>query len=85
MSYRVQVLPGARRQFRGLSLEIQRRLQPQIEALSDDPRPRGAKRLTGLFRTYRVRVGDYRIIYEIQDTDQMVSVTAVGHRREIYR
>ena len=55
-----------------------------IENLAADPRPHGVRHLTGV-DAYRVRVGDYRIVYEVHDTVRVVSVTNVGHRRSIYR
>jgi mRNA interferase RelE/StbE len=56
-----------------------------MEGLADDPRPHGAKKLVGADRTYRIRVGDYRIVYEIGDEVLVVLVIRVAHRREAYR
>ena len=53
--------------------------------LTHDPRPDGVKKLTGLQSIYRIRVGDYRIVYEVVDREVRVIVIAIGHRREIYR
>lgn len=55
-----------------------------IESLSDNPRPAGCKKLKGLYG-YRVRVGNYRIIYDIIDNKLIVEVIAIGHRKDIYR
>ena len=67
------------------SREIQRSLRPHIEALANQPRPTGAKKLKGRDDLWRIRVGDYRIIYEIRDRILVVLVVRVGHRREVYR
>lgn len=63
--------------------DIPRILAP-IESLSDDPRPAGAEKLSGQER-YRVRRGDYRIIYEIKDDEVIVVVVKIGHRKDVYR
>lgn len=84
MTYRVQVAPAALRQLRKLDPPARRRLQAAIELLQDDPRPRGAKKLVGGEGEWRVRTGDYRIVYEVNDDVLLVLVVAVGHRREIY-
>jgi mRNA interferase RelE/StbE len=57
----------------------------KIQALAEDPRPRGSIKMTGVGNAYRIRIGDWRIIYEIDDTAQTVVVTVVAHRREAYR
>lgn len=85
MTYRVQVAPAAQRQLRKLDPPARRRMLAAIELLSDEPRPSGAKKLVGGAGEWRVRTGDYRIVYEIQDAVLLVLVLAVGHRRDIYR
>lgn len=62
-----------------------RRPLPTLDALSDDPRPRSSKRLSEQPGVYRVRVDDYRIIDEIEDRERLLSITLVGHRRDVYR
>jgi mRNA interferase RelE/StbE len=62
-----------------------RRVQAAIELLAEHPRPSGAKKLVGGDSEWRVRTGDYRIIYEIHDDVLLVLVVAVGHRRDIYQ
>jgi mRNA interferase RelE/StbE len=61
-----------------------RRIMEWIGALAHDPRPRGCEKLSALER-YRVRAGDYRIVYSIEDTQLVVWIVRVGHRRDIYR
>lgn len=84
MSYRVEVAPAAVRQLRKLDRVAQRRVQAAIELLAEQPRPNGAKQLAGGDGEWRVRTGDYRIIYEIHDKVLHVLVVAVGQRRDIY-
>ncbi|CAL8974719.1 MULTISPECIES: type II toxin-antitoxin system RelE family toxin [Tessaracoccus] len=84
MSYRIEVAPAAVRQLRKLDRAAQRRVQAAIELLASKPRPSGAKKLVGGDGEWRVRTGDYRIVYEIHDSVLLVLVVAVGHRRDIY-
>ena len=84
MIYRVEVAAAAVRQLRKLDRPAQRRVQAAIELLAVEPRPNGAKKLVGGDSEWRVRTGDYRIVYEIHDNVLLVLVIAVGHRREIY-
>ena len=84
MTYRVEVAAAAARQLRQLDRSAQRRVQAAIELLADEPRPSGAKKLVGGNGEWRVRTGDYRIVYEIHDNVLVVLVIAVGHQREIY-
>ena len=83
--YRVDFSPAAARQVRKLDAQVRRRVQAVVELLSVDPRPPGAKQLVGGLGEWRVRTGDYRIIYEIHDDVLVVLVLSVGHRRDIYR
>jgi mRNA interferase RelE/StbE len=85
MTYRVEVAPAAVRQLRKLDPAARRRIQAAIELLADEPRPSGARKLTGGDGEWRVRTGDYRLVYEIHDNILLVLVVAVGHRRDIYR
>ena len=64
--------------------KLKKRLDDAIEALSDDPRPNGCRKLAGTSDRYRIRVGDYRIIYRIDDGKVTVLVLVIGHRREVY-
>lgn len=84
-NYRLDFSPTAARQLRKLDTAARRRVQAAIELLADNPRPPGAKKLVGGDGEWRVRTGDYRIVYEIQDQVLLVLVLAVGHRRDIYR
>lgn len=64
---------------------IQTRIVERIDGLAEEPRPPGATNVVGASDTYRIRVGDYRIVYEIQDAVLVVLVIRVGHRRDVYR
>lgn len=85
MTYRIEAAPAAVRQLRKLDPAARRRVQAAIELLAEQPRPSGAKKLVGGAGEWRVRTGDYRIVYEIHDDVLLVLVVAVGHRREIYQ
>ena len=85
MTYNVALAPAAARQLRKFDPQVRRRLQAAIELLAIEPRPPAATRLVGGAGEWRVRTGEYRIVYEIQDDRLIVLVLSVGHRREIYR
>ena len=78
MSYRIEVAPAAVRQLRKMDRVAQRRVQAAIELLAGEPRPSGAKKLVGGDGEWRVRTGEYRIVYEIHDNVLLVLVVAVG-------
>jgi mRNA interferase RelE/StbE len=84
VQYQIDFTPAARRQFRKLPSEVQHRLAPAIEALADDPRPVRAKKLAGTLDLWRIRVGDYRVIYTINDGQLVVLVVRLGHRSDVY-
>ena len=83
--YRLTFTPAAERSFLALPKEPQRRIDQRLLALQDSPRPSGIKALHGDAGIYRLRVGDYRVLYTVQDKELVVLVIAVGHRREVYR
>ncbi|OFW08633.1 MAG: hypothetical protein A3G20_01040 [Acidobacteria bacterium RIFCSPLOWO2_12_FULL_59_11] len=85
MAYQVSILPAALRQLAKLPKPVQKRIQEQIDTLTDNPRPHGVKALEGQQGLYRLRVGDYRVIYQIEAERLTVLVVRIGHRREIYR
>lgn len=85
MTYRIDLSPAASRQLRKLDPSARRRVQAAIELLATEPRPPGAKTLVGGAGEWRVRTGDYRIVYEINDGVLVILVLAVGHRREIHQ
>jgi mRNA interferase RelE/StbE len=84
--YDVRFTPAADRQIGKLPKAIRPRIIARAEALADDPRPHGVKTLTNAAQgTYRIREGDYRIVYDIEDDILLVLIVRVGHRREVYR
>ena len=85
--YRVRLTPSARDALSSLPIGAQRRVVRSMESLESNPRPRGATLLEGSTdrRIWRVRVGDYRVLYEIRDAELVVLVIRIGHRREVYR
>ncbi len=86
MTYSVEFSKGARKQFRKLSLNIQERIQIQINQLVIEPRPNGVKKLLqNEENLYRIRVGDYRVVYEIFDDILLVTVIKVKHRSQVYK
>lgn len=85
MSYRVEFTKKAQKQLKALPSVVEERIQPKIAALANEPRPIGATKLEGEDNQYRIRVGDYRILYEIRDDVLLVLVVRVAHRREVYK
>ncbi|MCB0863125.1 MAG: type II toxin-antitoxin system RelE/ParE family toxin [Solirubrobacterales bacterium] len=81
--YRIELRPAALRSLRKLDPQIRRRVQGAIALLADDPRPPNSKKLKGR-DAWRVRVGDYRVIYTVEDGVLLVVVVSLGHRRDIY-
>ncbi|PWJ56216.1 mRNA interferase RelE/StbE [Quadrisphaera granulorum] len=84
MSYRLDFTSSAAREVKKLPRPARDRVLIAIEDLTEDPRPHGAKRLVGTGAAWRIRVGNYRVIYEIVDDVLTVTVVRVGHRREVY-
>ena len=82
--YWVEYTPAAARQIRKLNKTIQARLKSKIAMLSENPRPHGSKKLKGFENSYRIREGDYRVIYEVHDDVLLVLIMRVGPRRNIY-
>ncbi|MGH2560068.1 MAG: type II toxin-antitoxin system RelE family toxin [Thermomicrobiales bacterium] len=85
MAYRIEFSRQARRHFDDLPARIKARIAPRIDALAENPRSPGCQHLAGPDDLYRIRVGDYRAIYRIEDDILHVLVVRIGHRREIYR
>ncbi len=75
----------AEKDLRRLTAGIFPRVIAAIKALADDPRPAGCKKLTGSDDDWRIRVGDYRVLYEVDDESQIVRVMRIRHRRDAYR
>jgi mRNA interferase RelE/StbE len=83
--YTVELRPSARRELLKHPRHDQLRLIRAMDALAANPRPKGVKKLTGLDNLYRIRAGDYRIVYQIRDDRLIVLVVRIGHRKDVYR
>ena len=85
MTYTVRLDSHTWKGLASLSADIRSRILRKLKALEDDPRPPGVVKLSGPEDLYRVRVGDWRIVYAIRDRELVVVVIRIGHRREVYR
>jgi mRNA interferase RelE/StbE len=85
MPYSIFIRPGATRDLKGLPSEVRTRVEKAIARLQVNPRPPGAKKLVGYEDEWRLRVGDYRILYVVNDGSHKIVIARVAHRREAYR
>ena len=85
MAYSILLAPPAERQLRSFSSAIQKRLVNRMKTLQQDPRPPGVKKLADEDHLYRIREGDFRIIYTIQDEELIILVLKIGNRKDVYR
>ncbi len=85
MSYRLIIKPSAEKELDHLPRNVVKRVVDRLADLPDNPRPAGVVKLAGSKNTYRVRIGDYRIVYQVDDAGQSIFVTIIAHRREVYR
>lgn len=83
--YEVYLEGAAERDLRRLPAEAFHRIIPRIRALAQNPRPPGCRKLTGSENDWRIRIGAYRVVYEIDEAEEAVRVFGVRHRREAYR
>lgn len=83
-SYSVSIKPSAVKELEGLPIKDRRRIVRRIQGLASDPRPSGCEKLTGEDR-YRVRQGDYRVVYGVDDAAREVLIVKIGNRRDVYR
>ena len=83
-SYRVALTSSAEKELHGLPKKVIARMIPRLEHLESVPRPPGCKKLKGGDNEWRIRVGDYRIVYVIDDAARTVDVTRIAHRRDVY-
>ncbi len=84
MPYEIRFKKSAFKEFEKLSLNIQQNLANDIAQLADNPRPSGCKKLKGVKNSWRIRNGDYRVIYTIEDHILMIEIIKIAHRREVY-
>ena len=83
--YRVVVERAAEKDLRRLPLDVRFRVANALRSLANDPRPVGSRKLAGTKHDWRIRMGDYRVIYEIADSIKVIRVYRIRHRREAYR
>ena len=85
MPYRISIEPAAQRELSKLPIDVRQNVADAISALANEPRPPGVRKLSGSKSSYRIRIGDYRVLYTIADRILNVIVIKVGNRRDIYR
>ena len=83
-SYSLVIKKSAERELRAIPKKDLARVVDRAQVLADNPRPRGSEKLSGE-EWYRIRQGDYRIVYAIDDEARIVEIVKIGHRREVYR
>ena len=83
-SYNVLIKRSAAKELEGLPPKIRRQVAAKVAGLAVTPRPQGVEKLSGQEK-YRIRQGDYRVLYAIDDTAETVTVVKIGHRRDVYR
>ncbi|HET6577631.1 MAG TPA: type II toxin-antitoxin system RelE/ParE family toxin [Gemmatimonadales bacterium] len=83
-SYSLLIKPSAVKELEALPLKDRRKIVGRIQGLASEPRPHGSEKLSSL-EQYRVRQGDYRVVYSVDDDTRTVLVVKVGHRRDVYR
>lgn len=84
MTYRIEFTTAAAKQIRKLDPPIRRKLLGAVAELADDPRPVSSRKLVGEETAWRIRVGDFRIVYDVLDAQLLVTVVRAAHRREVY-
>ena len=85
MKYRIEFSPTAESQFKKLPKEVQIRLKHRIDILAENPFSRGVKKLSAQENFYRLRIGDYRIIFQVQGKALLILILKLGHRKNVYR
>ena len=85
MAYRIEFTPKAQRDFKALDGSVRGRIARRIDSLAENPYPPGIRKVEGEDELYRLRVGDYRVLYQVQGKVLLVLIVGIGHRREVYR
>jgi len=83
--YGVTFARSARRELEALEVSMVRRVISKIDGLARDPRPSGSRKLQGEQNLWRIRIGDYRVVYSIDDRQRIVDIVRIRHRRDVYR
>ena len=84
IDYSITFARSARKELESLSASLVQRIFPRIEVLAREPRPKGCRKLRGEKALWRIRVGDYRVIYAVYDDREVVDIIAIRHRRDAY-
>ena len=84
-SFKIEWRRSTRKDFRGIPSEEVTKIIAAVEQLSETPHPSGSQKLAGSDHTYRIRVGNYRVVYEVLPTDGTIEIQRVGHRKDVYR
>ena len=84
-TYEITFARSARKELQALPLNVTERILTKIESLASNPRPPGCKKLSGPTRLWSLRVGDYRIVYDIDDEERVVDISVIRHRSVAYR
>ncbi|HVQ44873.1 MAG TPA: type II toxin-antitoxin system RelE/ParE family toxin [Candidatus Saccharimonadia bacterium] len=84
MLYSVTFRASAARELRKLPISVRKQVSELIDSLTHDPRPHGVKKMTGV-DAWRIRIGDYRVVYSVMDQQLVVEIIKIGNRREVYR
>lgn len=84
-SFNLQWRTSTKKDLRWIPREAVSRIVAEVTKLGDEPLPHGSEKLTGSERTYRIRVGDYRVVYELRRDARIVEIQRVRHRKDVYR
>jgi mRNA interferase RelE/StbE len=85
LAYRIEFTPRAEREFKSLDGSVRGRIKQRIDSLAENPFPSGIKKIEGEEELYRLRVGDYRVLYQVKGRILLVLIVRIGHRRDVYR
>jgi len=85
MAFRVEWKKSTRKDLRKLPASIAERIVGTVEGLAENPFPHGVEKLSGSEHAYRVRLGDYRIVYEVVTESKLIEIQRVRHRKDVYR
>ena len=84
-SYSITFARSARKELQGLERPFALRMLSAIESLADDPRPSGCRKIRGSKDLWRIRIGDYRVVYSVEDASRVIDIVVVRHRSDAYR
>jgi len=84
-SYQIEIKPSASKELEKLPRQMVIRVVAAIRELADNPYPSGVKKLSGFDRTFRIRVGDFRVLYDIYENRLVIEIIRIRHRKDVYR